>query len=497
VNAAGELTRAARWYRRALCMLPARVRRRYADDMAAMFDDAWRSCTPSGRVRLVLRAGWDLVVQAIVSRRDALTTEQRPALGRHRSGELMVSSGFTWLSDSQRDLRHAVRSLAKQPTFAIVALATVALGTAATTSVLSIRNGLLLRPLPVADIGSLYLIDEDRGGMVSQPFGVDAVPYERFLAYREALEEEFSGLAADRYRTPGGFSVATEDGAVSAEGYLVSGNYFEVLGVRPAAGRFFSDDRSASVVLSHDFWRTYFGGRDVIGIGMQVDSRPYTIVAVAPPGFQGTVRGLATDLWIPAEAYFDGDRAGFDTWFTFFGRVRAGVSAERAAAAVERAGLSIPAERTTVRRVVMAPLTGLPPQWEEPLDIVLIFLLTTGVAVLLIAAANIVGMLLARGIGRRREVAIRLAIGASRARIVRQHLTEALVLFVVGGAAGVWLGSFGARWLERMRFPLGFDLALDFTPDLRVLGAGLLITAGVGTLFGLVQGEPRAAGAGS
>jgi predicted permease len=467
----GEPPRATRWYRRALRLLPERVRSRYGADMAAMFDDAWRAASAGGRVRLILRSAWDLLVHAVASRRDAFTIDRRPVAG---------------LADWVRDIRHALRSLGRQPTFAIVAIVTIALGTAATTSVLSVRNGLLRRPLPVDDIESLYLIDEDRGGRVSQPFGVDAIPYERFLAYREALEEEFIELAADRYRVPGGFSVTTDEGAISAHGYLVSGNYFDVLGVRPAAGGFFADDGTASVVLGHDFWRAHFGARDVIGSSMQIDSRAYTVVGVAPPGFQGTLRGLATDLWIPAEAYVDGDSSRFDTWFTFFGRVRPGVSAERAAAAVERVGLSIPAEDTTVRGVVMSPLTGLPPQWEEPLDAVLTFLLATGLAVLLIAAANIVGMLLARGIARRREIAIRLAIGAGRPRLVWQCLTEALVLFVLGGAAGAWLGSIGARWLQTMRFPLGFELALDFTPDVRVLALGLLITALLGGLFGLV-----------
>jgi predicted permease len=388
-----------------------------------------------------------------------------------------------------RALRHAVRSLSRQPALAVVAVLTVSLGTAATTAVLSVRSALVVRPLPVEDPGMLHLIDEARSGAVARPFGVDAMPYRRYVAYREIVGEVFDGLAAERYRIPGGFSLTAPEGALAVNGYLVSGNYFRVLGLTPVVGRFFSDDDTPSVVLGHRFWRQRFSeDPGVVGRTVRIDSRSFVVAGVAPERFEGTTHGLPSDIWIPFEAYLDRDDTGFDGWVTVFGRLRSGVGLERARSVVTRAATTIPPvhSHTRVRGADVPGLTGLPPDAARPVANFLMLLVATGVLVLLIAGANISGMLMARGMARRREIAVRVALGAGRGRIVGQGLTEALVLFLVGGAIGIWLGGLAARAIQAVQVPVGFDVAFDLTPDLRVLVLGLLATAVVGASFGLV-----------
>jgi predicted permease len=381
------------------------------------------------------------------------------------------------------DARRAARSLVRHPTLLVVSILTIALGTAATTAMLSVRNALVARPLPVAEPGTLHLIDELRSGATSQPLGVDAVPWPRYLAYRELLEGPFEGVAAEAYRLPGGFSFSTPEGAVPVTGYLVSGDYFDVLGLVPAAGRFFGSDDEPSVVLGYRFWRSRFAGDpEAVGASVRVDSRSYAVIGVAPPGFEGTTHGLPADIWVPFEAYEDGP------WVTMIGRLAPGTPPETALTAVRTAATNIPPlqPQTTVRGAEMPRLTGLPPGVEGPVGGFLALLVGTGILVLVMAAANIAGMLLARGIARRRETAVRLALGAGRARIVWGSMAEVLVLFAVGGGLGIILGARSAEVLQATRVPLGFDLALDLAPDAATVALGVLATAIVGSLFGLV-----------
>jgi len=409
----------------------------------------------------------------------------------------MRSDVLERLSHGWRDVRHAWGSLARQPTLAVLAIFTIALGTAATTAVISVRSALLARPLAVTDPDSLHLVDELRSGATSQPLGVDAMPWVRYLAYRERLGGAFGELAAERYRMPGGFSLTAPEGAIAAKGYLVSGSYFRVLGLTPRLGGFFSTDDEPSVVIGHRFWRLRFGGDPgVLGRTVRVDSRSYVVVGVAPEGFEGTTRGLPADLWIPFEAYFERDDATFDAWVTVFGRPEPGIGLAQARAAVAQAATDIPPlqAHTRVRGAELPRLTGLPPGAEEPLDRFLMLLIATGVLVLLIAAANVSGMLLARGVARRREIAVRVALGAGRGRVAWQAFSESLLLFVAGGAVGIWLGALATRAIQRVRIPLGFDVAFDLAPDLPVIVAGLLVTAVVGAAFGLVPSIQAARG---
>jgi predicted permease len=383
------------------------------------------------------------------------------------------------------ELRHATRALLRQPIVSLVAVVTIAVGSSALAAVLSLHHAMLQRPLQVAAPEDLRLIDERRSGMTSQPVGVDAVPYARFEAYQAALADVFVGMAADRYAT---FSLSSGGDAASVGGYLVSGNYFEVLGLPPRAGRYFAHDEEPSVVLGEDVWVRRFGGDpDIIGRTVRIDSRAYTVAAVAPRTFRGTIHGLAADVWIPIGAYEPGG-GWHETWVTFFGRLRPGVEDATVEAAVDGAALAIPPlqSHTVVRGADVAHLTGLPPAVRPTLGRFFTLILAMGALVLLIAASNIAGMLMARAEALRQEVAVRLALGAGRVRVVRRFLVETLLLFAVGGAGGVLLGDLLTRVIEGVRPPVGLDVAFDLSPSPAVLGLALLITLVIGGLFGIV-----------
>ncbi|HZD03680.1 MAG TPA: ABC transporter permease, partial [Longimicrobiales bacterium] len=259
------------------------------------------------------------------------------------------------------DVRRAIRTLVREPALSLVSVLTVALGTGAVAAVLGVHDAVLLRPPAVSAPAGLRIIDESRSGMTSQPVGVDAVPWARYKAYEASLSTVFSGLAAEHYGT---WALASDEGAVAVAGYLVSGNYFGVLGVRPRVGGVFTRDDEPSVVLSDDLWRRRFGGDPgTVGRAVRIDGRAYTVVGVAPPDFHGTLHGLVPDVWIPLRAYDADTEGGTGPWVTFFGRLRPGVDDGRARAATEAAARSIPPfqPQTTVRGAAVEPLTGLPP----------------------------------------------------------------------------------------------------------------------------------------
>lgn len=396
-----------------------------------------------------------------------------------------------------QDLRYGVRALLKSPGFAVTAVLTIALGIGAITTIFALVNALLLRPLPVAEPGRLVQVEElRRGGDRSSTYS-----HPRYAELRDGSGGVLAGLAAQ-----GLSDMALRAGrqAEAVTGVYASGSYFGVLGIRPQAGRFFGaeEDRPGSpdavAVISEHLWRTRFGGeRSAVGRTIHLNGQPLTVVGVAPRGFGGTFVGVQADVWVPIAMYprlnRQADEAtyqrGRHIWLTLIGRLRPGMSAEGAetvlGAVARRSAPDLERDPPPVG-VRLQPLTGMPPSARGAVVGFMAMLLATAGLVMLIAGTNVAGMLLARATTRRREVAIRLAVGAGRGRLVRQLLTESLLLFAAGGAGGLLLALWLADVIAAFQPPLAVRIALDLGPDARVLGFALLLALATGVGFGLV-----------
>jgi predicted permease len=383
-----------------------------------------------------------------------------------------------------QDLRFALRGLRRNVAFTIIAAATITIGVGATASVASIANAVLYRPLPVQEPERLASVWERRDGSVATSKEGMLIPYARYQAYEEATRDVFAGLAAHRY-TSFSFTAAGEAGSLS--GVLTSGNYFEVLGLRPSAGRFYAGDQEAVVVLSAGLWHSRFASDPgVIGQTVHLDSRPFVVAGIAPQGFTGTSWGIVADVWVPAVAYGQATGASNPGWVIPIGRLVQGAQRIAVQRQVDLMAQRIPPDepRTRVFGARLDPLTWRGDQLPA-ISRFLGILMGTSVLVLLIASANLAGMVLARALGRRREVAVRLAIGAGRGRLVRQMLTESLLLFLIGGIGGVVVAFWATRLLSTVRLPIEVPTVLDLTPDLAVMAAALVLAAATGILFGL------------
>jgi predicted permease len=452
---------------------------------------SWRSA--EARVEEEFR--FHIEMEAAQRERDGATKEdaRRLALAtfggveRHKE-EMRDARGARWLGDLRQDVRFAMRTLARRPGFALMALLTIAIGIGATTTVFTLANAVLFRPLPVPKSDRLVAITEHRGGAVSQGLEGTDLPYDRYVKYRDATSDIFSGLAAQKWTS---LSLRALGNAVPVRGTLTSGNYFAVLGVRPARGHFFTRDDDRQVVISYRFWRTQMAGdSSIVGRPVYLNGKLLTIAGVAPMGFEGTSPGIGSDIWVPVAGVRDrAERKSMSAWLAPFGRLRAGVDISSAAARVDEIARQIPPDepQTRVRGATLESMTGiLRGAIRRDAGTVLTLIFGTALLVLLIASANVAGMLLARGVARRREVGTRLAIGAGRGRLVRQLLAESALLGLGGGAIGVLLGIAGSTQLAQMvSIPFTSDVALKLVPDMRVLGVALLTTGLAVLLFGM------------
>lgn len=369
-----------------------------------------------------------------------------------------------------RDLQFALRLLRKSKGFAAIAVLTLALGIGANTAIFSILDPLLLRNLPVANPGQLVTLS------ASGP--VDTLGSLEFDFYRMCRDESraFSGVVT--FTSTENVPVVVSGVVGSPSDEVVSPNFFSVLGVRPDMGRLFipedASPGSTNVVISFDYWKRAFGSDPhVLGKTISATGITYTIVGVTPPGFFGVVVGASPDFYIPAGAQLSNLDQWRMGWVNILARLKPGVSIEQAHADLEpkfeeyRRASQLPEveKRNDMAVLNIVPaargLSGLRERFSLPAQILM------GVVglILLISCANVASLLLARGMARRREITVRLALGAARWQLVRQLLTESSLLAVAGAAAGLILGNWASHLLiaelSTKRYPVSLDAAFD------------------------------------
>jgi predicted permease len=427
----------------------------------------------------------------------------------------MSESGFSTtnlLDGLRRDIRGGVRMLRLNPGLAGAAILSLALGIAANTSIFTLADQVVRRMLPVRNPTELVQLRMEGGRVGGQSGdGLHTFSFPLYAALRDT-NAVFTGLAGQVTER---LSLMTSDRGEMVEIGWVSGNFFDVIGVRPHLGRMLTahDDQYENgtplAVLQYDFWQARYNGRaDVLGSTVRLNGSPFTIVGVAAPQFGGTNTGLLTQMWAPlmsrialnADIREDLKNERY-AWFYLFGRLRPGVTIDQARARVgafyeqrkqeELKGEFFSKFPDTRNRFLRQTLTLTPAErgfsalrrsFERPL---LVLQWLVGV-VLLIACSNVASLLLARAAARQREIAIRGALGASRGQVVRQLFVESLVLALAGGGAGLFL----SLWLTRglMRF-LPYDpdaLAISPTPDTRVLLFTLSVTVATAIIFGML-----------
>jgi predicted permease len=390
--------------------------------------------------------------------------------------------------------------LLKNPGFTLIAVVTLALGVGANSLIFSLVNALLLRPLPVEKPEQLAAVHTS--DFSSTQYGGSSYP--DYVDFRDR-NQVFSGTVA---YMPTAFSLNVDGANERAFGEVVSGNYFSTLGVKPALGRGFlpEEDRTpgerAVVVIGHKLWKNRFGGDPaVVGRAIKLNGHSFTIIGVAPEKHSGLIRGIGSDLWVPAmmmkQAAPGGDylvERGA-RGFLVMGRLKPGVTLDQAQADFRRIAEQLfkewPQEWTNVRnqsRVISLLPEGharILPDLRTPVVIFMSLLMTVVGLVLLIACANLANMLLARATARRKEIAIRLSLGASRGRLIRQLITESLSLSLLGGVAGLLIGVWGTGLLMAFKPPAPVPIEIDLGADWRVLGFTFGLSLLTGVLFGL------------
>jgi predicted permease len=396
------------------------------------------------------------------------------------------------------DLRLATRGIVRRPGFSAVVVISFGLAIAANTAIFSFVNAILLRSIPVSEPDRLVRIYSEfasglRWASVSHPNYLDYVRFNR----------SFSSICAER---PVAFMFGADDGSGDDRivGSLVSANYFSTLGIQPAFGRSFAPDEdtvrggNAVAVISDGFWRRRFAADpDVLKATLVLNGTPFKVIGVAPPDFMGLNVGLVTDVWVPLSMHNIGmpgpnlfEQRGI-TWLALTGRLKPGIS-------IAQASANLNAIATTLRQQYPEDNAGIsltvipereasihPPLRNAFVSLGILLQAVVGL-VLLVACANIAGLLLARGSSRNREMGIRIAIGGGRGQLVRMLLVESMVLGLLGGALGMLLASWVARAIGAFRPPMALPVSFDLSFDTRVLLFSLLLTLFTALLFGLI-----------
>jgi predicted permease len=394
-----------------------------------------------------------------------------------------------------KDVRYGARMLLKRPGLSAIAVITLALGIGANTAIFSLVNTVLLRPLPVNRPEELVSVNS------VTTTGDNDVPVFSYPNYRDYRDRNdvLSGLLAYRFAP---ISVSNNSVNERMWAYLVSGNYFDVLGVKPAVGRFFTmeDDQAAGAhpvaVITYNCWQKRFGASaDVIGKDVIVNGRTFSIIGVAEPGFYGSEISFVPGMWFPMAMLSTID-AGSDyrdnrdsSNFFVQGRLKPGITALQAEAALKSIAAQLAAEypnENENKSVALSPPGLFGSFMRGPiLGFAGVLMAVVGL-VLLLACTNLANLLLARATERRKEIAIRLAIGASRSRLIRQLLTESVLLATLGGAIGLALAYWLVDAMNALRPPLDIPLSTSVHIDYRVLLFTGILSALTGVVFGLL-----------
>ncbi len=393
-----------------------------------------------------------------------------------------------------QDVRYSLRVIAKAPGYAAIVILTLALGIGANTTIFSWINSALLNPVPgLAKPSEMLSLTVGKPG---EPFGFT---YPDLQAVR-ASQQSFSGISACWFAV---MSLTNKGKPERIWGMVATANYFDVLGVRPILGRGFlpSEDEKPGgapvAVISYRLWQTRFGANpNIVGQIININEHAYTIIGVTPAVFQGSQTGVRTEIWVPitmeAQLLPGGDLLNdhHNFWLLVLGRLKPGVTAQQAQAELtlllKREAKNYPEEHQGKETVTVYPLWRNPWGLNEFFSTLLPMLMAIAGVVLLLACANVANLMLVRSVGRRRELAIRMSLGASRWRLVRQLLVESLMLALAGGGVALLITAWTAGTLMSFLPTISFPLWLDMRADRTVMLVTLVISLLTGVIFGIL-----------
>jgi putative ABC transport system permease protein len=475
-----------RLYRFALGIYPRRIRGAHADEMAAMFHATWVDARRLGSgptTRLILRTMRDLVLNGSAARMEAI-------LGLDSAGSVTRNLGSTGgrggngMETMLRDLKHAVRGMARRPVFTFLAVVTLGLGIGGNTAVFSMVSALLLRPLPYADPSALVTLNHFYPSLN----GLEASVSARGFRDYSTETHSFSAMAAETGRALNLTGVGDPE-RVNAT--AATPDYFRTLGVAPLLGRTYGKDVATGdahvVVLGQGFWATHFGSDPgALGRTVELDGEPYTVIGIMPKTFRDVFSRQA-QLWVPlvlTEVQYS--RGYTNEWLSVVARLAPGTKIDGA-----RTEMAAFAEKLKAEMPKQFPpnwsihVTSLEVRATRDVRPALMVLLGAVLLVLLIACANVASLLLTRASGQRRQMAVRLAMGASRRDVLRRLLVEGVVLGLAGATVGLLLGTWGLEGLKAVASRTVPGIA-DVSLDRGVLLVTLLVSVATGIFVGLV-----------
>ena len=397
-----------------------------------------------------------------------------------------------------QDIRYGLRMLRRSPAFTAIAVITLALGIGANTTIFSMVDSFLLRPLPVPDPGQITALTQfQKDGTRNDYFS-----FADYRDLRAQTPEAFSNLLAYKFGMDGLNAHGKTDRILTN---YVSGNFFSTLGIKPALGRFILPSEGEVMgadpimVLTYSYWKARFGSDpDIVGKQVSVNGQPITIVGVAPKGFDGINCVLSFQAYLPLSmaTTLEGDPADFMTNrqardFMLYGRLRPGVTLKQAQASLDVVAQRLAQQYPDMdkgRSLRIFPELRSRPNPDPSNTMLIVSGLFLGLAgmVLLLACGNVANILLVRATVRAREMAVRAALGAARIRLIRQLVTESVVLALAGGATGILIGLWGSSFLSSIRLHIDVPVRLNFSFDWRLLAFALAIALATGVIVGLV-----------